>query len=136
MEQIGRGNAVVVIISDKYLKSENCMFELIQIFHNDEFTDRIFPIVLGDAKIHKPRERLKYVQHWEAEIKAFESELKTVSPANLDGFREDIDLHHEIRTFLPRLTNILKDMNTLTPDIHTESDFAELISVIEDRLNR
>ena len=61
MQQIGKGRAVVVIISDKYLKSENCMFELIQTFQNDEFTDRILPIVLEDARIHKPRERLKYV---------------------------------------------------------------------------
>ncbi|MEM1256254.1 MAG: COR domain-containing protein [Cyanobacteria bacterium P01_H01_bin.21] len=134
MQQIGEGKAVIVIISDKYLKSENCMFELIQIFQNDEFTDRIFPIVLDDAKIYKPRERLKYVQHWEAEIEAFENDLKTVSAANLDGFREDIDLYHEIRGFLPHLTNILKDMNTLTPKIHTDSEFADLIKAIEKRL--
>ncbi|NEQ54121.1 MAG: TIR domain-containing protein, partial [Leptolyngbya sp. SIO3F4] len=134
MQQIGKGKAVIVIISDKYLKSENCMFELIQIFQNNAFTDRIFPIVLGDAKIYKPRERLKYVQHWEAEIEAFENDLKTVSAANLDGFREDIDLYHEIRDFLPRLTNILKDMNTLTPKLHTDSEFTELISAIQKRL--
>ena len=28
MERIGRGKAVIVVISEKYLKSENCMFEL------------------------------------------------------------------------------------------------------------
>jgi hypothetical protein len=29
MERIGRGKCVIVVISEKYLKSENCMFELV-----------------------------------------------------------------------------------------------------------
>lgn len=49
MEQLGRGKAVIVIIGKKYLKSENCMFELVQIARNGQFYDRIFPIVLTDA---------------------------------------------------------------------------------------
>ena len=52
----------------------------------------------------------------------------------MDGFRDDIDLYRDIRTFLPRLTNILKDMNTLTSEIHTKSGFSELISAIKKRL--
>jgi internalin A len=28
MERIGQGNCVIVVISDKYLRSPNCMFEL------------------------------------------------------------------------------------------------------------
>ena len=49
MQQIGRGHAVIVVISDKYLKSPNCMYELVEIARNKDFYDRVFPIVLGDA---------------------------------------------------------------------------------------
>ena len=45
------------------------MFELVQIAKRQRFVDRIFPIVLNDAKIYKPIDRIKYVQHWEDEIK-------------------------------------------------------------------
>src|SRR5688572_4207170 len=31
MERIGQGNCVIVVISDKYLRSPNCMFELVEI---------------------------------------------------------------------------------------------------------
>ena len=41
------------------------MFELLQIAKQQKFVDRIFPIVLDDAKIYKPIDRLKYVQYWE-----------------------------------------------------------------------
>ncbi|MDX2241460.1 MAG: caspase family protein [Leptolyngbyaceae cyanobacterium bins.302] len=134
MERIGRGKCVVIVISEKYLKSENCMFELVQIAKNEEFYERIFPVVLEDAKIYKPVERIQYVQYWEQQIQELDQQIRSVSSANLEGFREDIDLYNEIRQYLPRLTNILKDMNTLTAQIHSESGFTELIKVIQQKL--
>ncbi|WP_414518908.1 COR domain-containing protein, partial [Nostoc sp. PCC 9305] len=135
MERIGRGKCAIAVISDKYLKSPNCMFELVQIAKNGEFGDRIFPIVLPDAQIYDAIDRLKYVEYWENKVQELDAALKKVSAANLDGFREDIDLYAEIRQYLPRLANILKDMNTLTPDIHSKSDFEELLNAIAHRLD-
>lgn len=60
--------------------------------------------------------------------------MKTVSAANMQGFRESIDLYTRIRATIAELTETLKDMNTLTPEIHTDSGFAELISAIKKRL--
>ncbi|WP_427158347.1 COR domain-containing protein [Aliinostoc sp. HNIBRCY26] len=135
MEKIGRGKCVVAVISDKYLKSPNCMFELVQIAKNHKFSDRIFPIVLADAKIYDPIDRLQYVIYWEEKIKKFDDELKKVSAAYLEGFRDDIDSYNEIRQYLPRLANTLKDMNTLTADVHSEGEFEELVQAISKRID-
>ncbi|MFW9259029.1 COR domain-containing protein [Nostoc sp. CALU 546] len=135
MERIGRGKCAIAVISDKYLKSPNCMFELVQIAKNGEFYNRIFPIVLADAQIYKPVARLKYIKHWEDEIKELDEAMKGVSAANLQGFREEIDQYTEIRNTIAELTNLLKDMNTLTPDIHSKSDFEELLNAIAHRLD-
>jgi hypothetical protein len=134
MEQLGRGKAVIVIISEEYLKSENCMFELVQIAKNGQFYDRIFPIVLADAQIYKPVQRIKYIQHWEQQIKDLDEAMKTVSAANLQGFREEIDQYAEIRNTIAELTNIIKDMNALTPEMHSETNFKELIDAIERKM--
>ncbi|WP_335239347.1 hypothetical protein [Nostoc sp.] len=106
-----------------------------QIAKNGEFYDRIFPIVLPDAQIYKPVARLKYIKHWEEEIKDLDEEMKGVSAANLQGFREKIDQYTEIRKMIAELTNLLTDMNTLTSDIHSESDFEDLINAIAVRLD-
>ncbi|MFN6536171.1 MAG: TIR domain-containing protein [Nostoc sp. EkiNYC01] len=135
MEKIGRGKCVIAVISDKYLKSPNCMFELVQIAKNGNFYDRIFPIVLPDVQIYKPIERIKYIKYWEEQIKELDEAMKGVSAANLQGFREEIDLYTQIRHTIAELTNLLKDMNTLTPDIHSESDFDELSKAIAQRLD-
>ncbi|MEH1800375.1 MAG: COR domain-containing protein [Nostoc sp.] len=135
MERIGRGKCAIAVISDKYLKSPNCMFELVQIAKNGEFYNRIFPIVLADAQIYKPVARLKYIKHWEDQIKELDEAMKGVSAANLQGFREEIDQYTKIRNTIAELTNLLKDMNTLTPDIHSESDFESLLNAIAQRLD-
>jgi hypothetical protein len=136
MERIGRGKCVIALISDKYLKSPNCMFELVQVAKNGEIRDRIFPIVLADAQIYKPVARIKYIQHWENEIKELDEAMRGVGAANLQGFREEIDQYTEIRNTIAELTNLLKDMNTLTPDIHSQLEFQDLIKAIEDRLDQ
>lgn len=134
MERIGRGKGVIVVVSEKYLKSENCMFELVQIAKNGRFYDRIFPIVLADANIYDPLERLMYVEYWEEKIKKLDEAMKRVGAANLQGFREDIDSYTEIRRTIAELTNILKDMNTLTPGMHSQEDFETLFKAIEQKM--
>jgi len=134
MERIGQGNCVIVVVSDKYLRSPNCMFELVEIAENKQFHDRIFPIVLGDADIYDPIKRLGYVRHWEVKRAELADAMKTVDPANLHGIREDMDLYDRIRDKISGLASILKDMNTLTPEMHQDSNFSILYDAIEKRL--
>jgi len=134
MERIGRGNCVIVVISDKYLRSPNCMFELVEIAEGKQFHDRIFPVVLGDANIYDPIKRIEYVKYWEVKRAELADAMRTLDPANLQGIRDDMDLYDRIRDKVSGLTSILKDMNTLTPEMHQESDFSYLYDAIEKRL--
>jgi len=133
MERIGLGNCVIVVISDKYLRSPNCMFELAEIAEGKQFHDRVFPIVISNAEIYDPVKRLEYVKHWELKRGELAQAMKEVDPANLQGIREDMDLYDRIRDKVSGLTSILKDMNTLTPDMHRDSDFSEIYAGIERR---
>ena len=134
MERIGQGNCVIVVISDEYLRSENCMFELMEIAAGKQFHDRIFPIVLGDADIYDPVKRAGYVKYWEDKRAELVEALRTLDPANLQGLREDIDLYDRIRDEISRLTSTLKDMNTLTPEVHRQGDYTILADAINDRI--
>jgi hypothetical protein len=134
MERIGRGNCVIVVISDKYLRSPNCMFELVEIAEGKQFHDRIFPIVLGDANIYDPIKRIEYVKYWELKRAELADAMRTLDPANLQGIRDDMDLYDRIRDKISGLTTILKDMNTLTPDMHRDADFNEVYDGILKRV--
>ncbi|MEL6224794.1 MAG: COR domain-containing protein, partial [Cyanobacteria bacterium J06627_8] len=135
MRQLGAGKAIIAVISEKYLESESCMFELIEIARNGNFYDRIFPIVLKDAQIFKPIKRIRYVRYWEEQISELNEAMQSVGQANLQGFRDDIDFYHKIRATVAELTNTLKDMNALTPEMHQDSNFDELFTAVMEKIN-
>ena len=135
MERIGRGNCVIVVINDKYLRSANCMFELVEIAENKQFADRIFPVVLSDAKIYDPLDRLGYVEYWDAEKEKLNERIKNLPEvSNLDGIYEELNNYSRFRDRISGLASTLKDMNTLTSDIHRNSDFSDLYTAIEKRI--
>lgn len=134
MERIGQGNCVIVVVSDKYLRSPNCMFELVEIADNKQFHDRIFPIVLADADIYDAVKRIGYVKYWEEKRAELADAMKTLDPANLQGIRDDMDLYDRIRDKISGLASTLKDMNTLTPEMHQDANFSHLYDAIEKRL--
>lgn len=134
MRRIGQGKCVVVVISEKYLKSENCMFEMIEISKAKNLRERIFPIVLPDANIYKATGRIRYVQHWESEIRELDEALKTVRGDSLIALQDDLNIYAEIRRMFDGIADSLRDMNALTPDLHETSDYEELIRRIRAQI--
>ncbi|TRU20008.1 MAG: TIR domain-containing protein [Microcystis aeruginosa Ma_SC_T_19800800_S464] len=134
MRQIGQGKCVVAVISDRYLKSENCMFELVEIARNGDFYQRIFPIILPDARIHKDFERIDYLKYWEDEKAKLQAKYKQIDLAKTNSILATLNLYDEIRGNIDNLTNILKDMNTLNIDLHRQSEFAAMIETVETKL--
>jgi hypothetical protein len=77
MKRIGLADHVIVVLSDKYLRSPYCMTELYSILpaisgEKADFLRRIIPLVLDDARFGTWRDRVAYAEHWEKEFKAME----------------------------------------------------------------
>ena len=133
--RIGQGQCVVLVISDKYLRSEHCMHELLEVHQNRELRDRIFPVVLADAQIYKALDRLIYIKYWDEQIEKLNHAIKQVEVmANLKGIYTDLDKYARIRASFDHLTDLLSDMNALTPAIHAVSVFSTLIDAVEQKL--
>ncbi len=134
MKKIGRGKYVVVIISDKYLKSEYCMYEILEIIKNKAYKDRIFPIILSDADIFDEVNRLEYLDYWSRKRETLQNrirKLKELTDANIAN--EKLKLYDDIREVIGEFTGFIKDVNSLTPDMHRENDFADLIKFIKSK---
>jgi internalin A len=127
MRRMGRGKHVIAVISEKYLKSENCMFELLQVAQARDFRDRIYPIILPDAGIYAATGRIRYVRFWEEQGRILDEALKTVRGDNLVKLQEDLNLYAEIRRLFDDISGTLRDMNALTASEHEQSGFEEII---------
>jgi hypothetical protein len=134
-QRIGQGQCVILVISDKYLRSEHCLYELVEIEEHKDFRKRIFPVVLSDAHIYKALDRLSYIKHWDEQIAQLNHAIKQVSVmTNLAGISADLDKYARIRANLDHLTDLLSDMNTLTPEIHANTGYSTLIDAIQSIL--
>jgi hypothetical protein len=133
--RISKGQCVVIVISDKYLRSEHCMYELVELQKNQNMRAHVFPIVLSDAKIYKAVERLSYIKHWDMQIEQLNQAIKQVDVmTNLSGISADLDKYARIRASFDYLIDLLSDMNTLTPDVHRETDFSILITAVKQTM--
>lgn len=88
MQRIGRSDQVFVILSDKYLKSPYCMFELFEVWRNarnddEEFLRKVRVYSLPCANIFNLRGRAQYAVHWKREYDELNTMLQEVGPGIL-----------------------------------------------------
>ena len=115
MKQMGQGEAIVVVLSDDYLRSEYCLFELLEASRHSEFAERVFPLVMTGTPIIDAADSLRYYGHWEAkeqELIAKRNELPRQD--HLENINRTIDLYHDIRSAFDWVKGVLTDKNVLT----------------------
>ncbi|WP_051286973.1 toll/interleukin-1 receptor domain-containing protein [Algoriphagus mannitolivorans] len=136
MQQIGKGDVVILIISDKYLKSKNCMFELLEAEKKGEFYKRIFPIVLPDADIYDSLGMVNYLKYWDQKIKELNQSVKELENlADTRKIQEDINLYTDIRGAFDDLASRLSNMNTLTLELMRSKEYQPLLSALKEGIN-
>jgi internalin A len=135
MHELGRGGCVVVLISDAYLKSPFCMFELLEIDRNQEFRERICPIILPDARLHTLVDRLTYVEHWQEQFTRIEQLIqRNFRVLSASGSLQEYEKYREITYHADKLVSYLADINSQTPQLLEANDFATLKQAIDARL--
>lgn len=64
MQSIRDMDYTILIITDNYLKSFHCMYEVLEIMKEKDYQDRIFPAVV-ETKIYSAIGRIQYITYWE-----------------------------------------------------------------------
>jgi hypothetical protein len=131
MNRIGKGKGIVVVVSDKYLRSPYCMYELLEIYRNREFAARIFPIVMGDASIFEPLPRLAYLKYWRDKKEELDSAIKDFGADAITVIGDDYKIYKRVFDNFGEVVSILKDINSLSPDMHQSTDFEALVAAIK-----
>jgi len=118
MKRIGAGDRIFAILSDKYLRSSFCMFELSEIWRTSRqessaFLKRVRVYTLGDADIWKPRSRLRYAAHWKEEHDKMEADVHKVGLSALSGrsaaeFRQMGEFYRHVDDILATLADIVQ----------------------------
>jgi internalin A len=125
MQRVGTSDRVIVILSDIYLKSPYCMFELLEVWRNcrmadDVFRGRIRVFRLPDAKMLSPLERALYAVYWKEQFRELDAVVREHG-ADLLG-TEDFKRFKLMQDF----AHHVGDMLTLIADTLAPRDIEEL----------
>ncbi len=130
MDELATGGVIILVLSESYFKSPNCMYELRELYHNNrkEFRKRIFPVVLQGTKFHQAIDRIPYIRHWGEETKKLKDEINTVSREDISaGSHQELRDYSDFRRIIDELLALIGDMNHLTEEEHLENGFSALI---------
>ena len=114
MEGIRQQDYAVLIVSDLYLKSKNCMFEVMEIMKEKRYRDRVFPAVVENG-IYNPLVRAGYIKYWQQECDNLEASIKELEPEYITELAADLKQYKSIASSIGEFLNIVADMNN--PDI-------------------
>ncbi len=126
-ENIGKGAKVLAYISEAYVKSINCMYELALVFIHGNVENRLFPIVTI-GKCHDVSFFKELFEYWESQYQQKRKILEDLpSGASLQAINELGYCDHIIRE-LPKIATYLSDVNSSTIEKLSENHFEMLIT--------
>lgn len=110
MQSVTNMNYMIIIISDAYLKSVNCMYEVLEIMRDRKYRDKIFPAVVY-SEIYSPFIRVKYIKYWQDEFIRLQNSLKEINVQNLGKLHEDLKRIQDISSNIAEFLDVVSDMN-------------------------
>lgn len=137
IQKMGAGKAVVAILSDKFLKEKKCMTVALAMEAQQQLADRIFPIVLADARIYDAVGLAQYLNYWDIEKEKINQALKAMPDISYtNSITQELNLCSEIRRFSDGFVSVVNNMNVLTPDLHLGENFTTLFHAVEARFKK
>ena len=126
MKRLGAGDRVFVILSDKYLKSPYCMYELFEVWRNCKAEDEVFRkrirvYRLPDAKMMGPLERARCAKYWKEQFGELDAFVREEG-ADLLG-TEDFKRYKLMQDFAHHVGDVL----ALIADTLLPADFDQLV---------
>lgn len=139
MSDIGKGNIIIIALSDKYLKSRFCMFELYEIYRNcgmskADFVKKVFPVRVEEINLSDPHVIDQYADYWKAEELKHEAIVKDVNQETTSEQFAQYEAVKRIASEIGNLLNFLSDINSLNIELISENDFAAMKQSLDEAI--
>ncbi len=130
MKRIRKADFAILLVSDNYLKSINCMTEVMQLNKDEDIWEKVLPVICNGTKIQDPLDRINYLNFWQEKSSAIESALKNIDPINATSLYQELKSYKEITQNIDSFLNNFKDKLFVTP----EELFKKFYSPITERI--
>lgn len=134
MKKIRKTDYSIIIISDGFLKSENCMREIFEFIKDDNYKNRIIPVILKSANdIWGNNKGISYTIYWKEQEERFKEELKKIDEESKTGYIEELKHISSIKDSIGEVIGIFRDMKMFDAD---DKDITKAIDIYIQTRNR
>lgn len=130
MESIRQSDFAILLISDEYLKSANCMTEVLHVLKDRDCQHKILPVRHKNASFFKIADRLSYVSYWDSQVNDIRAHISKVDIASaideIKNLKTAQTISQEINGFLA----LISDMIILTIEEQEANSYAKIMNYI------
>jgi len=131
MDTIRDHDYVIMLISDAYLKSTNCMYEVIQFIQERNYIGRTFPIIIdNEATIFDHLKHGKYIRYWQIKYKEFGDEIKTLQYTGTSPLHKELDKINKIQSNIGEFLNKIADLKCFSLDELESTNYKAILDKI------
>ena len=142
MESIQEHEYVIMILSDRYMKSLNCMFEMLEVFKDSNYGKKLLFFVLseGDVKYYKTPNvgniaadiyttegQTNYILYWKEELHKVDKQIQQIGEPmyamiQINNKSKIVKIQLELQEFF----GYIADARGLALEEHINSEFREI----------
>ena len=147
MNSIDQHDFVLTLVSDKYLKSRNCMYEVVQTLKSNKYKDKLHFIIISDqdkkyysesddigAKIYDVLGQAEYIKYWKTQYEDISENITQVNDPSLTvKLSEELNIIKKIQIDIQEFMAYLKDAKGITFSEMMDSSFKDIVECINKR---
>lgn len=114
MKTIRDMDYAILIITENYLKSFNCMYEVMELMKEKDYHNKVFPVLYA-TDIYEPAGRVVYIKYWDNEYDFLKYQIKQLKVENAVSLINNLKEIQSIRSSIDEFLTLVTDMNN--PDV-------------------
>ena len=146
MNTIREHDFVVVLVSDYYLKSRNCMYEMVEALKDSRYKDKIVYIVIseedraaydksnmetGGPNILNIDSEAYYIKYWEEQSGKIQSQIDEIADiTHATNYVEEKKHIQRILLDLPDFLKFIREHNSLTLKTHKSEAYSRMLGYL------
>lgn len=111
MKTIRQQDFAILVITDDYLKSTACMYEVIELMKDESWMKKVMFAVLENTHIYRLDERTAYIEYWSNRCQEIESNARNLPLAATSDLSEELRKSTEITNNIGQFLNCVADSN-------------------------
>lgn len=153
MKTIGKHDFVISIISDQYLKSVNCMYEISEVMRSHEYKKKMLLVILKDsdkkflpslsdipttiaANVYSLEQQIEYITYWEDKAQAYSEMIgKIIQETSKIQPLQELKRIQSIASNISEFLSDISDWNNTNLSELKESKYAAFIKEINQIVN-